>query len=54
LKGLSDKLQQAFKKLTGNGKLNEQNIKEAMREVRMALLEADVNYVVVKDFIKPK
>ncbi len=50
--GLSEKLQNAFKKLTGKGKLNEQNIKEAMREVRMALLEADVNYVVVKDFIK--
>ena len=50
--GLSDKLQSAFKKLTGKGKLNEQNNKEAMREVRMALLEADVNYVVVKDFIK--
>jgi len=50
--GLSDKLQNAFKKLTGKGKLTEQNIKEAMREVRMALLEADVNYIVVKDFIK--
>lgn len=50
--GLSDKLQNAFKKLTGKGKLNEQNIKDAMREVRMALLEADVNYIVVKDFIK--
>lgn len=50
--GLSDKLQRAFKKLTGKGMLNEQNVKEAMREVRMALLEADVNYVVVKDFIK--
>ena len=50
--GLSNKLQAAFKKLTGKGKLNEQNIKDAMREVRMALLEADVNYVVVKDFIK--
>jgi len=49
---LSDKLQRAFKKLTGKGKLNEANIKEAMREVRMALLEADVNYLVVKDFIK--
>lgn len=49
---LSDKLQKAFKKLTGKGKLNEANIKEAMREVRMALLEADVNYLVVKDFIK--
>ncbi|MBR4500836.1 MAG: signal recognition particle protein [Clostridia bacterium] len=50
--GLSEKLQNAFKKLTGKGKLNEQNIKDAMREVRMALLEADVNYIVVKDFIK--
>lgn len=50
--GLSDKLQNAFRKLTGKGKLTEQNIKEAMREVRMALLEADVNYIVVKDFIK--
>ena len=50
--GLSEKLQNAFKKLTGKGKLNEQNIKDAMREVRMALLEADVNYLVVKDFTK--
>ena len=50
--GLSEKLQSAFKKLTGKGKLTEQNIKDAMREVRMALLEADVNYLVVKDFIK--
>ncbi len=50
--GLSDKLQNVFKKLTGKGKLSEQNIKDAMREVRMALLEADVNYLVVKDFIK--
>jgi signal recognition particle subunit SRP54 len=50
--GLSDKLQRAFKKLTGKGKLSEANIKDAMREVRMALLEADVNYLVVKDFIK--
>ncbi len=50
--GLSDKLQQAFKKLTGKGKLNEQNIRDGMREVRMALLEADVNYMVVKDFIR--
>ena len=50
--GLSDKLQRAFKKLTGKGRLNEQNVKDAMREVRMALLEADVNYTVVKDFIK--
>ena len=50
--GLSEKLQNAFRKLSGKGKLNEQNIKDAMREVRMALLEADVNYTVVKDFTK--
>ncbi len=50
--GLSAKLQNTFKKLTGKGKLNEQNIRDAMREVRIALLEADVNYIVVKDFIK--
>lgn len=48
---LSEKLQSAFKKLTGKGKLNEQNIKDAMREVKLALLEADVNYMVVKEFI---
>ena len=41
-----------MRKMTGKGKLNEQNVKEGMREVRMALLEADVNYAVAKDFIK--
>ena len=50
--GLTEKLQQAFKRLNSKGKLTEAEIKVAMREVRMALLEADVNYVVVKDFIK--
>ena len=50
--GLTDKLQAAFKKLNGKGKLSEADVREAMREVRMALLEADVNFVVVKDFIK--
>ncbi len=50
--GLTDKLQGAFKKLSGKGKLSEQDVKTAMREVRMALLEADVNFLVVKDFIK--
>jgi signal recognition particle subunit SRP54 len=50
--GLSDKLAQAFKKLKSKGKLNESDIKEAMREVKMALLEADVNYKVVRDFVK--
>ncbi|MDD2648072.1 MAG: signal recognition particle protein [Eubacteriales bacterium] len=50
--GLTEKLQKALHKLSGHGKLSEQNVKDAMREVRMALLEADVNYKVVKDFIK--
>ena len=50
--GLSEKLQGALRKMTGKGKLNEQTVKEGMREVRMALLEADVNYAVAKDFIK--
>ena len=49
---LSEKIQGAFKKLTGRGKLTEADVKEAMRDVRMALLEADVNYALVKDFIK--
>ncbi|MBQ3668374.1 MAG: signal recognition particle protein [Clostridia bacterium] len=49
---LSEKIQGAFKKLTGRGKLSESDVKEAMREVRMALLEADVNYAIVKDFVK--
>lgn len=49
---LSDKLESAFKKLRGLGVMTEDNIKEALREVRMALLEADVNFKVVKDFIE--
>lgn len=49
---LSEKLSAAFKKLKGKGRLNEADIKEAMREVRLALLEADVSYKVVKDFVK--
>ncbi|NLA86390.1 MAG: signal recognition particle protein, partial [Clostridiales bacterium] len=48
---LSEKLNAAFKKLRGKGRLHEADIKEAMREVRLALLEADVSYKVVKDFI---
>ncbi len=48
---LSDKLQSAFKKLRGKGKINESDLKAAMREVKLALLEADVNFRVVKDFI---
>ena len=49
---LSDRLQATFKKLRGHGKLTEDDVNEAMREVRMALLEADVNFKVVKQFIK--
>ena len=49
---LSEKLNAAFKKLRGKGRLTQADIKEAMREVRMALLEADVSYKVVKDFTK--
>lgn len=49
--GLGEKLQATFKKLRGKGKLTEKDIKEAMREVKLALLEADVNYKVVKTFV---
>jgi signal recognition particle subunit SRP54 len=49
--GLADKLQQTFKKLRSHGKLTEDDVNAAMREVRMALLEADVNFKVVKDFV---
>lgn len=49
---LSDRLQEALGKLTGKGKLNEKDIDNAMREIRLSLLEADVNYKVVKDFVK--
>ena len=50
--GLTQRLQQAFGKVRGKGSLTEEDVKLVMREVRMALLEADVNYKVVKDFIK--
>jgi signal recognition particle subunit SRP54 len=49
---LASKLQETLKKLRGKGKLTETDIKSAMREVKLALLEADVNYKVVKDFVK--
>ena len=49
---LSDKLSAAFKRLRGKGRLSESDVKEAMREVRLALLEADVSYKVVRDFVK--
>ena len=48
--GLSDRLESAFKKLRSKGSLSESDVKEAMREVRLALLEADVSYKVAKDF----
>ena len=50
--GLTEKLSAAFKKLRGKGRLTEGDVKEAMREIRLALLEADVSYKVVKDFVK--
>ena len=50
--GLSSKLNETFKRLRGKGRLSEQDVAEAMREVRLALLEADVSYKVVKDFVK--
>lgn len=50
--GLSEKLQSALGKLKGKGKVTEKDLKVAMREVRLALLEADTNYKVVKDFVK--
>ena len=50
--GLGEKLQSTFKKLRGKGKITEKDIKEAMREVKLALLEADVNFKVVKTFVK--
>ena len=50
--GLTEKINNTFKKLRGKGRLKESDVKEAMREIRLALLEADVSYKVVKDFIK--
>jgi len=50
--GLANRLQDTFNRLRGKGKLTESDVKEAMREVRLALLEADVNFKVVKDFVE--
>ena len=50
--GLTDKLSAAFRRLRSKGRLTESDIKDAMREIRLALLEADVSYKVVKDFVK--
>ena len=49
--GLSEKLNQTFKRLRGKGRLTEADVRAGMREVRLALLEADVSYQVVKDFV---
>ena len=49
---LSEKLQNVFKNLRGRGRLSENDVKAAMKEVKLALLEADVNFKVVKQFIK--
>ena len=49
--GLSEKLSATFKRLRGKGRLTEADVREGMREVRLALLEADVSYKVVKDFV---
>ena len=48
---LSERIQMSLRRLTGRGKLNEKDIDEAMREIRVSLLEADVNYKIVKQFI---
>src|SRR5699024_11025069 len=50
--GLADRLQQTSKKITGNGTVNEQDVNAMARAIRVALVEADVNFKVVKDFIK--
>ena len=49
---LSDKLQKVFKNLRGMGKISDSNIADSLREVRLALLEADVNFKVARDFIE--
>src|SRR5713101_7607086 len=48
---LSDRLEEVFKRLRGQGRITERNVEEALREVRLALLEADVNVNVVRDFV---
>ena len=50
--GLAERLQGTMQKIRGKGKVTESDVKEMMREVRLALLEADVNFKVVKDFVK--
>ena len=50
--GLADRLQAITRKLTGKARISESDLKEVLREVKLALLEADVNYKIVKDFTK--
>ena len=50
--GLSERLQKITRKLTGKARISESDLKEVLREVKLALLEADVNYKIVKDFTK--
>ncbi len=50
--GLTERLQNAMKKLRGKGKVSQADLRETMREIRLALLEADVNFQVVRDFVK--
>ena len=50
--GLADRLQSTMQKIRGKGKVTEADVKEMMREVRLALIEADVNFKVVKEFVK--
>lgn len=50
--GLAERLQATMQKITGKGKITEQDVKDMMREVRFALIEADVNLKVVKKFVK--
>jgi signal recognition particle subunit SRP54 len=49
---LSDRLGRVFSKLSGNARLDEKNIQDGLRDVRLALLEADVNFKVVRDFVE--
>ncbi|MBW1672639.1 MAG: signal recognition particle receptor subunit alpha, partial [Deltaproteobacteria bacterium] len=49
---LTEKLSRTFKELRGRGRLNEKNIQEALKQIRLAFLEADVNYKVVKNFLE--
>ena len=50
--GLSNRLQEITRKLSGKSRISESDLKEVLREVKLALLEADVNYKIVKDFVK--